>query len=50
MHRVTQNLVGEGEVLVISMPGKKFQNGILACALKKFWHVPPQKYPIITIL
>jgi hypothetical protein len=33
MHRVTQNSVTEGEVLVISMPRKKFWNTILACVL-----------------
>jgi hypothetical protein len=32
-HRVTQNSVREGGVLVISMPGKKFWNAVTVCAL-----------------
>jgi hypothetical protein len=40
MHRVTQNSVRDGEVSVISMPGKKIQNTILACVLLRsnFWN------------
>jgi hypothetical protein len=45
MHKVTQNLVGDWEMLVISMPGKE----VLACTLlrKNFLQndVPSQKYP-----
>jgi hypothetical protein len=44
-HKVTQNLVGDWEMLVISMPGKE----VLACTLlrKNFRQngVPSQKYP-----
>jgi hypothetical protein len=52
MYRVTQNLIGEGEVLIISIPGKK-GSGMpfwLASFLERtsemaFWHVLSQKYP-----
>jgi hypothetical protein len=30
---VTQNSVGEGEVLVTSKPGKRFRNAVPACVL-----------------